>query len=239
VLLFALGSDYNVLIAGRIRAEAKTRRLREAIAIAVPQASRAITVAGITLAATFGLLAIVPLRPFRELAILLALGVLIDALVVRPLLIPSLLSLLGRAAWWPARPLRTAEAPVMLDRIAQLSGTTTDEARAMTRATLSTLGERIGTDQARELGAHLPDDFSDVLEDPAGCEPFGYEEFIARVADREGVEAKTAARDVGAVMACLREVVPETELDYVRAALSDDYRPLLGDVGRDERFERP
>jgi hypothetical protein len=39
-------------------------------------------------------------------------------------------------------------------------------------------------------------------------------------------------------MATLRETVPGTELDYVRAALSADYRPLLGDVSRDERFQR-
>ena len=47
VLLIALGSDYNVFIAGRIRAENRRRRLREAIAVAAPTASRAITVAGI------------------------------------------------------------------------------------------------------------------------------------------------------------------------------------------------
>ena len=83
------------------------RRLREAIAVATPSASRAITVAGITLAATFALLALVPLLPFRQLALLMALGVLIDALFVRPLLIPALIAL-GRprdvVAEPPARP---------------------------------------------------------------------------------------------------------------------------------------
>jgi RND superfamily putative drug exporter len=58
VLLIALGSDYNVFIAGRIREEATRRRMREAIAVAAPSASRAITVAGITLAGTFALLAL-------------------------------------------------------------------------------------------------------------------------------------------------------------------------------------
>ena len=77
--------------------------MREAIAVATPAASRAITVAGITLAATFALLALVPLRPFNELALLMALGVLIDALFVRPLLIPALIALAGRATWWPSR----------------------------------------------------------------------------------------------------------------------------------------
>jgi RND superfamily putative drug exporter len=238
VLLFALGSDYNVLVAGRIRAESRRRRLREAIAVAAPQASRAVSVAGITLAATFALLAFVPLRPFRELAILLAIGVLVDALLVRPLLIPALISLLGRAAWWPARAIRTRPATAIVDRVARLSGRSPDEARAMTRATLCTLGERIGAGQAQELGAHLPPELADVLDEPDGCAPFPYDEFVARVAERQGVSVQAAARDVGAVMATLREVVPEAELDYVRAALSEDYRPLLGDVQRGDRFSR-
>ncbi|MFL5844229.1 MAG: MMPL family transporter [Solirubrobacteraceae bacterium] len=230
VLLVALGSDYNVFIAGRIRAEARRRRLREAIAVAAPEASRAITVAGLTLAATFALLVIIPLRPFRELGILLTIGVLVDALVVRPLLIPALISLLGRAAWWPARPIRPLAESSVLARIAQLGGTTEPEARAMAEAVLRTLGERIGSRQARELAAHLPPELAATLRDPDGCGPFGYDEFIDRVAERETVERPLAARDAAAVMACLLELVPGTEMDYVRAALSEDYRPLLGDV---------
>ena len=112
VMLVGLGSDYNVLIAGRIREEMRRRRVVEAIAVATPAASRAITVAGITLAATFALLALVPLRPFKELALLMALGVLIDALFVRPLLIPSLIALAGRGTWWPSRlPPRSLDTP--------------------------------------------------------------------------------------------------------------------------------
>ena len=83
VMLVGLGSDYNVLLAGRIREEMRQRLPREAVAVAAPAASRAITVAGITLAATFALLALVPLTSFRQLALLMTLGVLIDALFVR------------------------------------------------------------------------------------------------------------------------------------------------------------
>lgn len=110
VLLLALGSDYNVLVAGRVRAEAGRREAREAIAVAVPQASRAITAAGVTLAASFALLALVPLRPFAELGLLLGLGVLVDVLVVRPLLVASALSLLRDAAWWPSAPTTSSTA---------------------------------------------------------------------------------------------------------------------------------
>ena len=104
VMLVGLGSDYNVFIAGRIREETRRRELRDAIAAGASSASRTITVAGVTLAATFALLAIVPLRPFRELALLMTLGVLIDALLVRSLLISALIAVAGRVSWWPSRP---------------------------------------------------------------------------------------------------------------------------------------
>jgi RND superfamily putative drug exporter len=111
VMLVGLGSDYNVFIAGRIRAETHRRELRDAIAAGAASASRTITVAGLTLATTFALLAIVPLRPFRELALLMSLGVLIDALLVRSVLVPSLIALTGRTSWWPSRPTHEAATP--------------------------------------------------------------------------------------------------------------------------------
>lgn len=103
VLLVSLGSDYNVFVAGRIWEEARRRPLRDAVAVAAPRASRAITAAGLALAAGFGMLAIVPLAQFRELALAMALGVLIDTFIVRSLLVPSLIVLFGRAGTWPAR----------------------------------------------------------------------------------------------------------------------------------------
>jgi putative drug exporter of the RND superfamily len=72
VLLVSLGSDYNVFLVGRIWEEARRRPLRQAVATAVPRASRAITTAGLALAAGFGTLAIVPLAQFREIAVAMA-----------------------------------------------------------------------------------------------------------------------------------------------------------------------
>jgi RND superfamily putative drug exporter len=103
VLLVALGSDYNVFVVGQIWEEARSRPARDAVAIAAPRASRAITTAGIALAASFGLLAVIPLAQFRQLAIIMAVGVLLDAVVVRSLLVPSLVALSGRAGGWPGR----------------------------------------------------------------------------------------------------------------------------------------
>jgi RND superfamily putative drug exporter len=101
VLLLSLGSDYNIFGVGYIWELARRMPLREAIAEAVPATSSAITVAGVTLAASFGMLALVPLRPFRELAFVLAVGILIDALIVRSVLVPALLSAVGPATTWP------------------------------------------------------------------------------------------------------------------------------------------
>jgi putative drug exporter of the RND superfamily len=109
VLLVALGSDYNVFVVGRIWEEAKVRPVRDAVAIASPQASRAITTAGVALAASFAALAVIPLEQFRQLAIAMALGVVLDAIAVRSLLVPALVALFGRLGMWPAgtRPRRS------------------------------------------------------------------------------------------------------------------------------------
>lgn len=103
VLLISLGADYNVFVVGRIWAEARRQPLRDAIAVAGSQASRAITVAGLALAASFGLLALIPLQQFREVAVAMAAGIVIDAVVARSLLVPALVALFGRTGMWPGR----------------------------------------------------------------------------------------------------------------------------------------
>ena len=101
VLLVSLGSDYNVFVVGRIWEEARRRPLRDAVAIAGSQASRTITVAGVALAASFALLALIPLDQFREIAVAMAVGIIIDAIVVRSLLVPALVAFFGQAGRWP------------------------------------------------------------------------------------------------------------------------------------------
>jgi RND superfamily putative drug exporter len=104
VLLLSLGSDYNIFIAGRIWQEAERRPLREAIRYATPRASGTIAIAGLTLAGSFALLALIPIRPMRELAFVMAAGILIDTFLVRSILVPSLTAAFGRASWWPNSP---------------------------------------------------------------------------------------------------------------------------------------
>src|SRR6266508_2738108 len=109
VLLVSLGSDYNVYVVGRIWEELRVRPLREAIAVAIPRASKAISVAGIALALSFAVLAIVPLDAFRELAFMMSVGVLLETFLVRTLLIPALISVFGRTSTWPGRIRRPPE----------------------------------------------------------------------------------------------------------------------------------
>jgi len=101
VLLVSLGSDYNVFVVGRIWEEARRRPVPDAIAVAAPGASRAITTAGVALAASFAMLAVIPLEQFRQLAITMAVGVILDAIAVRSLLVPALVALFGRLGMWP------------------------------------------------------------------------------------------------------------------------------------------
>lgn len=101
VLLLAFGSDYNIFTVGHVWEAMRLRSLPEALERAYPRAIRAVTAAGVALAASFGLLVLVPLLPFRQLAFGVGLGIALDIFVVRALLVPSLLSLLEPAATWP------------------------------------------------------------------------------------------------------------------------------------------
>ncbi|HET7572671.1 MAG TPA: MMPL family transporter [Gaiellaceae bacterium] len=101
VLLLSLGSDYNIFVVGRIWQEAERRPLREAVAVAAPRAGRAVMVAGVALALSFALLAIVPIEPFAVMAFAMGVGILLDTMIVRTLLVPGLIVLFGRAGRWP------------------------------------------------------------------------------------------------------------------------------------------
>jgi len=113
VLLVALGSDYNILLVGRVWNEARRHPLKEATVVAGAGAARAISVAGIVLAFSFGAMALVPLEPFRQLAFVMSAGLLIDAFLVRTVLVPAIISLAGYSSGWPGRRLRQRPDSVM------------------------------------------------------------------------------------------------------------------------------
>ncbi len=103
VLLLAFGSDYNIFAVGNIWEQARDHRLPDAVVRAMPGSVSALLVAGLALAASFGLLAVVPLVPFRQLAFAMGVGIALDVLVVRSMLVPSIITLLGPLSTWPRR----------------------------------------------------------------------------------------------------------------------------------------
>ena len=112
VLLVALGSDYNIFLMHRVREEAETRPMRDAVRIASGHTGSVITSAGLILAGTFGSMATASLMILFQVGVAVAIGVLIDTFLVRSILVPAITTLVGDWAWWPSgRRSRTVAAP--------------------------------------------------------------------------------------------------------------------------------
>ena len=107
VFLLALGEDYNILVMSRIREEAQHYPLKEAVSRALVATGTTVTSAGLVLGGTFTVFAIVGAQQgsnqFRDVGAGLALGILMDTFLVRTLLVPSTVVLLGRWNWWPSK----------------------------------------------------------------------------------------------------------------------------------------
>jgi RND superfamily putative drug exporter len=103
VFLVALGIDYNIFLMTRVREETPAHGTRRASQIALGATGGVITSAGMVLAATFLVLATMPLVAFAEIGFAVALGVLLDTLVVRSVLVTALNLDLGSRIWWPSR----------------------------------------------------------------------------------------------------------------------------------------
>lgn len=110
VFLVALGVDYNIFLMTRVREESKTIGTRPGILRGLTVTGGVITSAGIVLAATFLVLGVLPLVALRQVGFAVALGVLIDAFIVRTTLVPALAYTIGRKVWWPSA-LARAEQP--------------------------------------------------------------------------------------------------------------------------------
>lgn len=103
VFLVALGIDYNIMLLSRVREEAQHLELKQAVQRAVSLTGKTISSAGLILVATFAVLMTQPLQELFMFGFVVAFGVLIDTFVVRGLLMPSLMVLLGRWNWWPKK----------------------------------------------------------------------------------------------------------------------------------------
>jgi RND superfamily putative drug exporter len=107
VIWKALGEDYNILVMTRIREEAVDRPLRQAVTRALERTGSTVSSAGLILAGTFGVFALVIGKlpgggEYTSVLASLAIGILMDAFLVRTLLVPSTVALLGRWNWWPS-----------------------------------------------------------------------------------------------------------------------------------------
>jgi RND superfamily putative drug exporter len=101
VLLLSFGADYNLFVSGEIWENARSRRFRVAVPEGASRAGSAINTAGITLALSFSVLALVPLTAFRQMAFAMGAGLMLDTFIVRFLIVPAVLNLVGPAAAWP------------------------------------------------------------------------------------------------------------------------------------------
>jgi RND superfamily putative drug exporter len=103
MFLVALGVDYNIFLTHRAREETVRLGTRQGMLKALSATGGVITSAGLVLAATFAVLVSLPMVMLVELGFLVAFGVLLDALLVRSVLVPALTLLIGRRMWWPSR----------------------------------------------------------------------------------------------------------------------------------------
>jgi RND superfamily putative drug exporter len=125
VFLVALGIDYNIFLMTRVFEEAKEIGTRRGALVGLTATGGVITSAGLVLAGTFLALATLPVVAFAEIGMAVALGVLLDTIVVRAVLVTALNLDLGPKMWWPARWARDDE---------QLAARSIDSAKAKATA---------------------------------------------------------------------------------------------------------
>jgi len=109
VFLVALGVDYNIFLIARAREETIAHGSEQGILRALAVTGAVITSAGIVLAGTFSVLAVLPLTFLTELGFVVAFGVLLDTFLVRSVLVPAIALTLGDKFWWPSALSRASE----------------------------------------------------------------------------------------------------------------------------------
>ena len=106
-IIFGLATDYAVLVMARIKEQHDLGKSNEeAVAIGIGRTGRVITAAAVCIAVVFLAFGVSSIFFMKQIAVGVAVGVLLDATIVRALLVPSLMRLLGDWNWWAPRPLR-------------------------------------------------------------------------------------------------------------------------------------
>jgi uncharacterized protein (DUF2267 family)/HSP20 family molecular chaperone IbpA len=117
-----------------------------------------------------------------------------------------------------------------LSLVGRQTGLSEEAAERAVRATLVTLAERLSSGEARQLAAELPGELLGWLYTQEGPEPFDADEFLRRVARREGVDIETADWHARVVFTVLRRAASPAEIADVSAELPEDLRALLWNV---------
>lgn len=104
IFLVALGIDYTIFLMSRVREEAREHGTREGTLRALSATGPVITSAGIILAGTFSVLMTLPVTFTFDLGFMVAVGILLDTFVVRTIMLPAAIELLGDRVWWPSTP---------------------------------------------------------------------------------------------------------------------------------------
>ena len=103
LFLVALGVDYNIFLVTRAAEEASEHGARRGMLRALTATGGVITSAGILLAAVFAVLGVLPLVVLAQLGVVICIGVLLDTLLVRTVLVPAIAVRMGDRFWWPRR----------------------------------------------------------------------------------------------------------------------------------------
>ena len=98
----ALGIDYTIFLMARVREEARQHGTREGMLRALAVTGPVITSAGIILAGTFSVLMTLPVTFTFDLGFMVALGILLDTFIVRTIMVPAAVELIGDKVWWPS-----------------------------------------------------------------------------------------------------------------------------------------
>lgn len=104
VFLIALGVDYTIFLMSRVKQELRFHDMREALRTSLVRTGGVVSSAGLILAATFAVLMTQPIRELYQFGLAMALGILLDTFIVRPLLVPAIVRLIGDRALWPVKP---------------------------------------------------------------------------------------------------------------------------------------
>jgi len=109
VTLFGLSMDYHVFVVSRIREAVGLKSTKDAIADGITRSAGVVTSAAAVMIGVFSIFATLSTIDMKQMGVGLAAAILIDATIIRALILPALMTVLGKANWWAPRFLRSRE----------------------------------------------------------------------------------------------------------------------------------